>query len=921
MAEAVIGGLFLSGFINAVFDRLLSPEVANLIRSKKLHQETLERLKTALCAAQALLIDAAQKQTRNPNAVYLADDLLDQVSTKAATQKGVTNFLPRFLNFQDREIVNKMEEVVRRIEDIEKRKYILGLEEIGRESLSWRTPSTSLVKGNIYGREDDQDVMIKILNDNIEDKISVIPIVGMGGVGKTTLAQWLYNNEVLTKEFDLKAWVCVSEEFDVIKITKMTIEEKLTGKKFFVVMDDVWSDDYDAWNSLKRPFQYGIKGNHACFPKSNGNSTLEIIGREIVKKCKGSPLAAQTLGGLLRAKHDVKDWNAVLTNEIWEFSLNDSKIIPALRITSRLFFKQYKNDDAQSFVMHNLMHDLATSVAEDFYFRSEELGKEDNIKIHTCHLSYGRLSHPISKSFDAIDELKSLRTFLQVNFSPPTFSFESTASIILSKFKYLRVLSFYYCRELDVLPDSIGEWIHLHYLDLSKTSIQTLPESFSNLFNLQTLKLLECDKLTMLPSGMQNLENLRHLDIRGTSLEEMPQGMSKLKHLQLLSHFVVSKHEENGIKELGELSNLHGSLWIRKLENVTNTGEAMKARIMDKTHIQHLSIEWSWGGDITTSTITEREIFDKLQPHKGLKKLTIKRYGGTRFPDWVGHSFYHNMTHISLKSCSNCCMLPSLGQLPFLKSLEIADFKGVETVGVEFYKNDNDHSSLETPFPSSEHPSFHKMPSWEMWHLLESDAFPQLKWLTIINCPILTGGLPDHLPALETLVIDRCEQLVSSPPCAPTIRESCVSKSNKVRLQELPTSLQYLSIEGCEAVESMFSAITTHPTCLRSLSISNCSSAVSFPGNCLPKCLKKLRIWNCEKLRFPKQQHQPHELLESLSINNICDSLTSFPFEAFPNLKHLVIVKCENLDLFQCHRSPVFTILTSVAAPILCHFP
>lgn len=99
MSEILVGGAFLSGFINVVFERLLSPQVVNLIRGKKLDQELIERLKTALCAAESLLLDAEQKQMGNPlvrnwvdtlrDAVYVADDLLDRVFTKAATtQKG-----------------------------------------------------------------------------------------------------------------------------------------------------------------------------------------------------------------------------------------------------------------------------------------------------------------------------------------------------------------------------------------------------------------------------------------------------------------------------------------------------------------------------------------------------------------------------------------------------------------------------------------------------------------------------------------------------------------------------------------------------------------------------------------------------------------------------------------------------------------
>ncbi|KAJ1439981.1 P-loop containing nucleoside triphosphate hydrolase [Sesbania bispinosa] len=838
MAEAVVGGAFLSAFLNVIFERLSSSQFLNLIQGKKLDQELLERLKISLHAIQVVLNDAEHKEINEPavknwlddlrDAVYVADDLLDRLSTKAATQKEVSNFLSIYLNLRDREMENKIKDITRQLEYFLKYKDILGLKEIARENFSWRTPSTSLLEGsNLYGRTQDKGAIIQLLlDDNSEGNISVIPIVGMGGVGKTTLAQSIYNDENLMKKFDLKAWICVSVEFDIVKVTKTAIEAitssgcnkndlnllqldlktKLTGKKFFIVLDDIWNGDYNGWNSLKKPFQYGIKGSkilvttrsrkvasivqtcppyhldelsdtdcwsvfadHACFPRSNGDPTLEKIGRDIVKKCKGLPLAVQTLGGLLRAKRDIKDWNAVLTSEIWELSANDSKIIPALRISyyhlpphlkrcfvycslfpkdykfdkdelillwmaedlleqpkqgktleevgsecfddlaSRLIFKQFETDDVQYFVMHDLMHDLAISLGGDFYFRSEKLGKE----------------------------------------------------------KYLRVLSFCHFWELDVLPALIGELIQLRYLDLSKTGIKSLPESLVNLYNLQTLKLYRCEKLTMLPSGMQNLVNFRHLDIRGTALEEMPQGMSQLKQLQYLSFFVVDKHEENGMKELGELSNLHGSLSIRKLENVTNSREAREARIMDKSYIENLLLEWSSGADkVPTSTHIEREIFDKLQPHKDLKVLTVK---------------------------SNCCMLPSLGQLPSLKSLEI--------VSVDFYKNDNDNCSLETPFPSLE---FGKMSCWKVWHLLDCDTFPQLKQLKVYDCPNLMGDLPSHLPSLQTLEIYRCMQLVASLPRAPAICELHIHESNKVRLQEMPISLQSLSLVGDELVGSMF---------------------------------------------------------------------------------------------------------------------
>ncbi|MED6215918.1 hypothetical protein PIB30_002605 [Stylosanthes scabra] len=495
------------------------------------------------------------------------------------------------------------------------------------------------------------------------------------------------------KGFDMKAWVCLSQNFDIVDTTKnvlkgilggscsslddfnslqLALKEKLSNKKFFIVLDDVWSYDGDRWSNFITPFRYGKKGStiflttreknvasvvqncqpyflkklskdscwsvladNACFPQSNGSAALDEIGRKIVEKCDGLPLTAETLGRLLRTKYDAEKWNKILRSDIWEIPMLDSNIIPALLISyyhlpaylkrcfvycllfpkghlfekdelillwmaedllrppkkgetleevgcecfdelaSRMFFTQHFQDGVNYFVMHDLLLDLAVFLAGDFYFRLEELGEEEEISIQTRHLC-GSLYHCSSKLFNSISKVESLRTLLYNKFSSPPFNIEAATCEVLSKCKFLRVLSFH---KLDVLPDSIGELIHLRYLDLSFSNIKALPESFCNLHNLQTLKLYYCSKLTMLPIGMHNLVELRHLDLRGTSLKEMPREFSKLKHLQILRNFVVGKNKDNnGLEELGGLSNLQGLFWIEKLENIVDVEEARSAR-------------------------------------------------------------------------------------------------------------------------------------------------------------------------------------------------------------------------------------------------------------------------------------------------------------------------------------------------------
>ncbi|XP_057740113.1 putative disease resistance protein At3g14460 isoform X2 [Arachis stenosperma] len=989
----------------------MSADAINFVVGKKLSSDLVEKLRTALKDAGALVDDAELKQLDNHDvkewlnslrdALYTADDLLDRICTKAATQK--VTLLGRIFNSEDRQMVNEIERVVRRIEDLEKRKGKLGLEKISTASFSWKTPSTSLVRGNVYGREDDEKALIKMLNDNNEHHLSVISIVGIGGVGKTTLAQWVYNNAGLMEGFDRKAWVCVSENFDIVETTKNIVKEistitqdpdsfnsiqdalkkELSEKKFFVVLDDVWSNDHHQWKDFLAPFQYGVKGStillttrnedvgsvvqtnyhphylnplsedycwsvfaaNSSFPESNGSPILEGIGKKISRKCNGLPLAAETLGCLCR-RHDAEEWKKILRSEIWGFSTNESKIIPALLISyfhlpahlkpcfvyCALFPKDYlfvkdelillwmaedllrlrnrgessraekrkrgessrpkKNDRGESleevgckcfeeltwrlffkpakrfsklYVMHDLLHDLAIFLAGDFYCRIEEPGEQEEMKVLTRHLSYlprRSLGPSITKVSNSIAKLESLRTSLYIN---DLFSVES----VVSKFKYLRVLSFW---KFDELPDSIGELIHLRYLNLSCCEINRLPESLCNLYNLQTLILYRCTKLTMLPSGMHNLVNLRHLDLRETSLDEMPGGISKLDQLQTLSSFVVGNNEDNGIQELGGLSNLHGSLEIKKLENVVDVRQARSARMLEKNHINNLSLEWCSGDEMVSNTQTEREILHSLEPHNGLKELTIRGYRGTIFPDWLGNPSYSNMTHVSLVCCMNCCMLPSLGQLPSLKSLDIQDFGQLSSIGTEFYKNEGNPSLQIAPsFPLLERLKFDKLACWEEWHLPDSKAFPQLKTLQIIECPVLKGDTlyqgdmfkamisSNHLSCLQEIEISECSSLIS------------------LSLDAFP-SLKVLEIKGCSNLESV---------------------SMSEPP---PKSLQNLRIMNCRKLEFLQQQHK-YDLV-NLYMFDSCDSLSSLSLDVFPNLKNLEISGCRNLESVSMSEVP-----------------
>ena len=120
-----------------------------------------------------------------------------------------------------------------------------------------------------------------LLDSNIEENASILPIVGIGGVGKTTLAQLVFNEEKMQKHFDKKLWLFVSDDFDVKIIVEKILEsakgkklenlemntlindlqKEIDGKRYLLVLDDVWNDDSQKWDSLKSLLLSGERGS------------------------------------------------------------------------------------------------------------------------------------------------------------------------------------------------------------------------------------------------------------------------------------------------------------------------------------------------------------------------------------------------------------------------------------------------------------------------------------------------------------------------------------------------------------------------------------------------------------------------------------------------------------------------------------
>ncbi|KAJ7949315.1 Disease resistance protein [Quillaja saponaria] len=903
MAEALVGGAFLSAFLQVAFDRLASPKILNYFQERKLNVRLLRKLKITLLSINAVLDDAEEKQIRNQyvkdwvdelkDAVFDAEDLLDEIDTQVSQQEleaeltsgqvqhFSTSISSDSFNSINNEIESKIQEVLDHLEYLAEQKDVLGLKHgvsiAGK--VSQRLPSTSLVdETKIYGRDSDKDAIMKLLlSDDVNgSRFSVTAILAMGGMGKTTLAQLVYNDERVKDHFEIQLWICVSETFDVIGITKTILEalsfstndsrdlnmlqlklkDRLAGKKCLLVLDDVWNENPTSWEYLQLPFNnfglgskilvttrienvakvmhsfsihhlkqlqkedgWKLFAKHAFDDRDSGAyPNLEAIGKKIVKKCKGLPLAIKALGGMLYTKSLAEEWDNILKSDIWDFS---SDIIPALRLSYHylpshlkqcfaycsIFPKDYvfgkgklikmwmalgflqksKNnkrmeevgkeyfDDlvarsffqvsdcwSSCFFMHDLMNDLANSISETFCYRLENNFIGD-ISKKTRHLSLSQnYFEDDFASYDPVSLASRLRTFIPIDKINRNIS-DNVASNLLSQLKYMRDLSLS-GSDVTKLSDSIGNLKHLRYLNLSMTGIKKLPDSICKLYNLQTFKFKRCDEfLGELPKDMHKLVNLRYFDFSESYIKEVPY-IGRLKHLQRLTNFKVGKRNGTDIKQLGQLSQLRGSLPILDLQNVIDPTNAMEAKLKEKEYLQELELQWS--GDNEDSE-KDRNVLEMLQPHKNLKELSVSNYGGTRFPDWIGDcSLLSNVVYLELRDCKYCFSLPPLGQLLSLKELKISNFDALVAIGPEFYFQGNAYGSFSNnnttqPFRSLEILSFEDMKSWEEWCCSfegENEAagvvFPCLKELHIWNCSRLKGHLPRKLPSLKTLDIN-----------------------------------------------------------------------------------------------------------------------------------------------------------------------
>ncbi|KAB2006837.1 hypothetical protein ES319_D11G375500v1 [Gossypium barbadense] len=1010
----------------------------------------IQDLKRTVCQVKAVLLDAEEKSVTDnlvkvwleelKDVLYDADDLLDDFSTEALRKdlsggNKLTKEVRLFFSTSNQfayglKMGRKMKAIKARLASIEREANTFGFIPRDRPAetsfMTKRRQQTHSFErdDDIIGRDDDKAALLKlVLEFQSEENVYIIPIVGFGGLGKTALAQLVYNHEMVKNHFDLTMFACVSDDFDVKVIVANIIKsvtnqapdqnlemdqlqtqlrDKIDGKKYLLVLDDIWNEDPERWSRLKKLLMGGAKGSRiivttrslrvaeitnkcqshvlklkglsdddawSLFKRiafeqgyaDSTNSAFVEVGRQISGRCGGVPLAIRTIAGTLSLKKTANEWHSFKENELAKISQIEGEILPTLKLSydhlpfhlkhcfayCRLYPKDYRIRVqalvqlwiAQGFIkqlnqsqsleeigfgyfkdlversffqevgerypwegltykMHDLMHDLAESVAgmESSIVDSNKIASDVGEKCR--HISINPLLIP---SLIPLFKGKKLRTLLHFQDNNDQKLSDETWDLIIANCGCLRVLKLDSMGIRKISP-SICKLKHLRYLDLSwNFNIKILPKSICKIQNLLALKLDWCDGLQELPKKIEKLVNLTHIGCEGClSLTHMPRGIGKLTSLETLSMFVVDKDGSHGGADLSELrllNNLRGELEIRNLGFVKNAKEKFKAaNLKEKQHLRSLLLEWKFYFDFNDDEYDDDKSLEDLQPHPNLKELCIRGWrSDAKFPSWL--SFLTNLVYMTIHQ-GNFKQIPSFVQFPCLKGLVISNLTELE------YMDDNSpkgsQGEPQSFFPSLKHLSLRYCPNmmswWRTTKPIDDDSneddttvmgtstmgFPCLSSLTIENCPLTS------MPLYPSLDEDLMLSNTSSRPLKQTIKMNINAKAPLTSTSSLPLSkLKSFDVHKIEGLDTH-----TLDECLQHLT-----------------SLKRLTIEDCKEVDLEGMQWEPLKNLSHLEIDNI-PKLVSLPI----GLQHLVQLK--TLKIHNCNglRSllPVFQHLTSL---------
>ncbi|GLT58324.1 hypothetical protein SLA2020_312250 [Shorea laevis] len=931
--------LVLSPIADATIAKVISSATKQINLAVSWKAE-LERLHSKLNMIHTVLQEVESKQVEGP-AVKLwlkklrdvardAEDVLDEavyerLKQEVQTQKQMmkvclcfTFFNPFIFRLQ---MANKIKNLIASVDEINEEANQFGLQ----FRLATREPrsnpqttysSPGYCPTRVIGREDDVSKIVDLLIDpNNEESLSVISVVGMGGLGKTTLAKSVQNHEKIVRNFGKTMFICVSEDFDVNKILKEMLEsltkkgcsiqnqatmvgeiqDLLKNENYLLILDDVWNEEPLKWEALRgclleinknkvsrvvvttrsekvasimgtlRKHMYPLQGldDKQCWSiieqrafggSSVPNLELEAIGRQIANKCRGVPLVANVIGASLRNRRDRGEWASVKNNFDARSSLEDDSKTWAVRVLQLSFDRLPNTTLKQCFAFCSI------------FPKDWEIEKEMLIQLW---MAEGFFQPAPRSSMEDIgnkyfSDLLSYSLFLEEKR-------DSTGKIKSCKMHDLihdLAISNSKSETLMLKAGSESNIAHVQHLNLIDAG-EMVPTNFVEVARKLHSLFLEGDFLCKMPDSFKRLRILSFGNWRA-NIKQLPTWIGKMKHLRYLD---ISRTD---IKKLPQFIMKLYSLQTLRFMYCFSI-EKQPEGVENLVSLRHIYF--------SEKSCVPLKI-GRLKDLQTLQLFVVSLQEGSRIEELGclsqlgGELRICDLEHVENYSEAEKAKLSEKIELHKLR-LEWADRNTEEC------NHDEDVLAGLKPPPNLRNLTIEcyggeKCPSWMEPSLSESFSLNNLVGLKILKCeklksmPIMIG-----LSSLQQLRIQNCLELTR-------IGDGAFA---------FPVSLRQLRIWSCPRLETIGESISTL-TCLEELHVFRCEDLRPIPSVNGLSSLKKLTIQFCNSVVSLPSGLSSCTALKELTMDG-CPNLISI-FEDLKDLHSMVelnIVNCENLSI------------------------
>ncbi|GAB4832585.1 hypothetical protein Ancab_040280 [Ancistrocladus abbreviatus] len=636
MAEGVL--LNIAGELLKNLGSQAIKEIASTWRYK----QQLERLQETITTINAALLDADSRHTQSVairnwlgklgDIVYYADDLFDEFATVAARKRvlpgnRVAKEVRLFFSSSNRVIFafqmkQRIKEIREKLDDIKEDAENVGLRLcLTEEQLVTRgreQTSSFLDVEEVVGRDEDKSAILNmLLSTNVEENVSVISIFGVGGLGKTTLAQMVYKDPQVVEHFEVRLWACVSDVFDVKAILEQVLasatksklqdlpidqlqsqlQKEVGMKKYLLVLDDIWEESRDKWLKLKSFLPVGgvgskilvttrsqkvaeimgsihsheLKGlseteSWSLFEKmafkpgqQEANPKLVELGKQILKKCANVPLAIRTLGCLLYGA-DERKWLSIKNSELFDAITTGNEVMHVLRFSYKHLTPALKNCFAfcALFPKDYLMEKkrlINLWIAEGFIVQSCEGQSLEEVGEEY----FTTLLHRCFFQDTTIDEwvtyykMHDLMHDLAREVAGDQIAMAESEEVKFDE--RVRRVSLM-VPSLSGCPQSLFELKSLRTLLIIHREISGIETSgILSLRRLRVLELPHVERTESLPRSIGKLVHLRYLDLSFSRIEELPSSITELCNLQTLNLYFCF-FLESLPEDIGKLTNL-----------------------------------------------------------------------------------------------------------------------------------------------------------------------------------------------------------------------------------------------------------------------------------------------------------------------------------------------------------------------------